>query len=239
MEKPIATHMEDALLLQKLADENNVQVHVDHILVYNPVVRYIKNLIDSGELGDIIYFESNRANLGPHIKRDMNAMWDLAVHDLAIMDYLNGGKPAKDVYCIGEKRFSHQEILTYLSVKYEGCTAMIKSNWFSPLKERTIIICGEKKMIVFDDLKDSEKLMIYDKGVQINSASYSEYGEHEAKVRTGDLYVPYIEPEDAMQNGLKHFAECIAQNRESISGPRQALRVLQILEKANETLLKQ
>ena len=236
MEKPMAINIEDALLLQNLSKKNDVLIHVDHILVFNPVVRYIKKMIETGELGNLIYFESNRANLGPHIRNDMNVLWDLAVHDLAIIDYLNGGKSAVAVHCVGEQRFSKQEILTYLSVKYADNTAMIKSSWFSPVKDRTIIVCGEKKMVVFDDLKESEKLMIYDKGIDFDDTIFDEYGRFEAKIRTGDLYIPYIESEDAMQNGLIHFAECIRTGQQSITGSQQAVRMLDILQKADSAL---
>lgn len=238
MEKPMATTTADARLLQELAEENGVQIHVDHILVFHPIIRKIKQIVDSGELGELIAFESNRANLGPHIKRDMNAMWDLAVHDLAILDYLCGGMPARKVECMGQKQFGQQEIITYLTVKYDGFVAMIKSSWFSPLKERRITLSGSKKMIVFDDLQESEKLMIYDKGVDMDEALFREYGHYEAKTRSGDLYVPYVEPEDSLLNSLTHFAECIREGRPSIAGPQQALRVLHILEKASADLEK-
>lgn len=236
MEKPMATTLADAKLLQKLAEENGVRIHVDHILVFHPIIRKIKSIIDSGELGELIAFESNRANLGPHIKRDMNAMWDLAVHDLAILDYLCGGMPVRKVECMGQKQFGEQEIITYLTVKYDGFVAMIKSSWFSPLKERRITISGSKKMIVFDDLQESEKLMIYDKGVELDAELFQEYGNYEAKTRSGDLHIPYIEPEDSLLNSLTHFAECIRAGRSSVAGPEQAIRVLQILEKANSDL---
>ena len=237
MEKPMATSMADALNLEELARLNNVLIHVDHVLVYHPIIRRIKSIIDSGELGDLIFFESSRANLGPHIKRDMNAMWDLAVHDLAILDYLCGGKRALNTECMGVKRFGDQEILTYMTVQYDGFIAMIKSSWFSPLKDRTMVISGTKKMIVFDDLRDtSEKLMIYDKGVDVSEGNYSEYGRLEAKVRLGDLYVPYMEQEDALLNGIEHFAECIRAGKPSLSGPEQAIRTLEILERAEARL---
>ena len=238
MEKPMATKLEDAKLLKRLAEENGVLIHIDHILVYHPIIRKIKEIIDSGELGELIFFESNRANLGPHIKNDMNAMWDLAVHDLAILDYLCNGKHARDVECMGVKKFGDQEVLTYLTIQYSNYIAMLKSSWISPLKERTIIISGTHKMIVFNDLKESEKLMIYDKGVEINKELFSEYGKYEAKVRMGDLYVPNIEREDSLLNSLTHFAECIRENKQSISGPDQGIRVLEILEKADCSLNK-
>lgn len=236
MEKPMATKMEDALLLKDLAEENNVLIHVDHILVFHPIIRRIKEIIDSGELGELIFFESNRANLGPHIKKDMNAMWDLAVHDLAILDYLCGGQKAIKTECMGVKKYGDQEVLTYLTVKYTSCMAMIKSSWFSPLKERTIIVSGTNKMIVFDDLKESEKLMIYDKGVEFDPEQYTEYGKYEAQVRTGDLYVPNVEREDALLNSLTHFARCIKSGEQSIAGPDQAIRTLEILKQADRDL---
>jgi len=237
MEKPMATRMADALTLRQLAEQSSVLIHVDHVLIYNPIIRRVKAIMDSGELGELIFFESNRANLGPHIKRDMNAMWDLAVHDLAILDYLCGGKPALDTQCMGIRKFGDQEILTYMTVKFDGFMAMIKSSWFSPLKERTMIISGAKKMIVFDDLRDvSEKLMIYDKGVDAGEGDYQEYGKLEAKLRLGDLFVPHIEAEDSLRNSLEHFAECIRTGKPSMSGPDQAIRVLAILEQAEARL---
>lgn len=238
MEKPIATKAEDAQLLKQLAEENCVKIHVDHVLVFNPIIRKIKEIIDSGELGELISFESNRANLGPHIKRDMNAMWDLAVHDLAILDYLCGGKKAIKVECMGQKEYGDQEILTYLTVKYDNMIAMIKSSWFSPLKDRTMIISGTKKMIVFDDLKESEKLMIYDKGVDLDEERYNEYGFYEAKVRSGDLYIPYVEREDALLNSLNHLSHCIDTGEDSIAGVEQGIRILKILSLAEEDLSK-
>jgi len=239
MEKPMAVKMEDALLLKQLAEEKKLILHVDHIMVYNPFVRYIKQMIDNGELGDIISFESNRSNLGPFIKQDMNVMWDLAVHDLAVIDYLCGSKEAVQVECVGEKYYGDQEIITYLSIKYGGFIAMVKSSWFSPLKERSIIISGTKKMVVFDDLKESEKLTIYDKGVEFDSSMFKEYGQYEAKVRLGDLYIPYIEQEDALLNGLNQFAECINSGVPSPTGAGQAIRVLTILKTADEKLKEQ
>lgn len=236
MEKPMATRMEDALLLKQLAEDNNVLIHVDHILVFNPFIRRIKQMLDSGEIGDLICFESNRANLGPHIKKDINAMWDLAVHDLAILDYLCGGRQAVKTECMGVRKYGDQEVLTYLTVKYPGFVAMIKSSWFSPLKERSMIVSGTKKMIVFDDLKESEKLMIYDKGVEFDDERYKEYGAYEAKIRTGDLFVPNIEWQDALNLGLEHFAACIREGRQPDTGADQAIRTLAILEQADRDL---
>jgi predicted dehydrogenase len=238
MEKPMATNLDDALILMRLAEQNGVLIHTDHILVYHPIVKRVKTIIDSGELGEMVSFESNRTNLGPHFKRDMNAMWDLAIHDLAVLDYLCGGQSARKVECMGERRYGDQEILTYLIVKYDRFIAMIKSSWFSPLKDRTMTISGTKKMLVFDDLKESEKLMIYDKSVEIDENAFKEYGNYEAKIRLGDLYIPYITAEDSLLNSLTHFADCIREKRPSLSGPEQAIRILRILAMADEDLAK-
>jgi len=154
MEKPMAVTMDDAFELKRRAEAHSVVLHVDHILLYHPIIQRIKTMLDSGELGDLINFESNRANLGPHIKQDINAMWDLAVHDLAIVDWFSGGQEPEHVGVLGERRYGDQEILTYLSLKYSNFVAMIKSSWFSPLKERSIVISGTRKMVVFDDLRE-------------------------------------------------------------------------------------
>jgi predicted dehydrogenase len=236
MEKPMAVTMDDALTLKQLAAEQGLVIHVDHILLYNPIVRRIKAMIDSGELGELINFESNRANLGPHIKQDMNAMWDLAVHDLAILDWFSNGQEPLHVGILGEKRYGDQEVLTYLTLRFEGFVAMVKSSWFSPLKERNIIVSGTKKMVVFDDLRESEKLQIYDKGVDFDEELFQEYGNYEARVRTGDLSVPFIPPEDALLNSLTQFARSINTGEPSLSGPDQAIRVLKILKTADEKL---
>jgi len=236
IEKPMATNMEDALNLKELAANHKRLIHVDHLLIYNPFIRRIKHLIDCGELGDLIYFESNRANLGPHIKKDMNAMWDLAVHDIAVLDYFSGGKKPLTVNCVGQSKFGNEEVITYLTLKFDTFAAMIKSNWFSPVKERTMIVSGDKKMVIFDEAKESEKLAIYDKGIDLTDTSYQTYGHLEAKMRMGDVLLPNISPEDALLNGLNHFSECIKTNRHSDSDEEAAIRILDILLKANEGL---
>ncbi len=236
MEKPVAVNMQDALLLKTLAEENNVKIHVDHIMVYNPYIKRIKEIIDSGEIGEVIYFESNRANLGPHIKNDINAMWDLAVHDLTVIDFLCGGQKALKIKGMGLKQYSTQETLTYITIQYEKFLTMLKSSWISPVKERVMVIGGTKKMIVFDDLIESEKLRIYDKGVELNKELFDEYGKYEAKVRLGDLYIPNVNAQDALLNSLEHFYDCIKENKESNSNVNQAIRILDILLRAGEDM---
>ncbi len=236
IEKPMATAEADVRLLGEISERMGVVLHTDHILVFNPCIRYVKRMIDSGELGELLYFDSSRVNLGPHIKNDINAMWDLAVHDLAVLDYLCDGQPVAQVSAVGMSHYSQCEELTYLTLRYEsGLVGFLKSSWISPLKERMMVIGGTKKMVVFDDLRTDEKLMIYDKGVELPD-DFTEYGRYEAKVRMGDLLLPYIPAEDSLRNSIEHFADCVAEGRQSVTGYQQAARVIGVLERADAQL---
>lgn len=235
MEKPLAKSVRDAELLKKLANDNGVIIHVDHIMVFNPVIRKIKEILDSGELGELIYFDSSRVNLGPTIKEDVNAMWDLAVHDLAIIDYLSNGENAEYVNAVGLKKYDAREALTYLTIQYPNFIAMLKSSWISPLKERQMVIGGTRKMVVFDELK-MDRLMVYDKGVNLINNRNDEYGKYELKIRTGDMYSPNIPVEDSLLNSINHFADCIQNNKQSVTDADQAIRVLRILEEADKDI---
>ena len=234
IEKPIAVNTEKAQAICYLANDKSLVVHCDHIMVHHPIVRHIKGLIDSGELGELIYFESSKANLGP-IKADINAMLDLAVHDIAVLDYLSGGMEPTHIEAIGEKIYGRQETLTYLTMRYPGFLAHLKSSWISPLKERRTVIGGTKKMLVFDDVKVVDKLAIYDQGI-VHRDTGSGYGEYEFKVRTGDMVAPYIPYEEPLRNSVEHFADCVAKGEASITGAEQAARVVKILDGAIERL---
>ncbi|MDR2337609.1 MAG: Gfo/Idh/MocA family oxidoreductase [Deltaproteobacteria bacterium] len=229
IEKPIATTVQRAEELKLKATEKKLILHCDHIMIYNPVIRYIKQMIDTGELGELLYYDVSRLNLGP-IKKDINAMLDLAVHDLAVLDFFTDGATPIKLTAFGEKHYGClQETLTYLTLKYDNFIAHIKSSLVSPLKERRLMLAGSKKMLIFDDMK-SEKLTIYDCGINIKQGK--EYGEYEFLTRTGDIYIPYIPFEDSLKNSLEHFAKCVAKNKPSLSGPNQALRVMKILDEA-------
>ena len=235
MEKPLATSTEQVDELGRLSEQYGVTLHVDHIMVFHPIIRYIKQMIASGELGDLLYFDISRMNLGPHIKNDINAMWDLAVHDLAVLDYLCDGMEAKRVNAAGLAHYGSSEELTYLTVEYDHVIASVRSSWISPIKERRMIIAGTKKMAIFDDMQLDEKLTICDKGIDI-SDDFEEYGKYETRVRLGDLYMPHIETEDILLNSIEHFVDCIREGKESISGYKQARRVITILEQADRCI---
>jgi len=235
IEKPFTSTVAEALELKKLAEDQELIIHVDHIMVFHPAIQKIKELIDKGEIGEILYFDAQRMNLG-QIKTDVSAMWDLAVHDLSIIDYLAGSREPYYVSAVGEKHYNPKETLTFLTLRYDGFVAHMKSSWISPLKERRLIVAGTKKMIVFDDLKGSEKLMVYDKGVDIISRDDIEYSEYAVRTRTGDAWAPFINSGDALYNSVDHFKECIEKSRPSLTGPVSAIHVIKILEEADKKM---
>ena len=232
IEKPIATNVERTRNLIDIAHKQGVILHCDHLMIYNPVIRYIKEMVVRGELGEIMYVDVQRINLGP-IRKDINAMLDLAVHDIAVIDYLVDGLVPDQLHAIGSSFFGQREAITYLSMKMGNLLININSSWLSPVKVRRTMIAGTKKMAIFDDVK-TEKLRIYDSGIDVRQGS--EYGSYEAQTRIGDIYIPHIPWEDSLQNSLEHFAECAETGTESLSGPKQSLRVMQILEQAQEKL---
>lgn len=232
MEKPIATNVERTQNLIDMARKQGLILHCDHLMIYNPVIRYIKDMMVRGELGEIMYVDVQRINLGP-IRKDINAMLDLAVHDIAVIDYLVDGLVPDQLHAIGSSFFGQREAITYLSMKMGSLLININSSWLSPVKVRRTMIAGTRKMVIFDDVK-AEKLRIYDSGIDVRQGS--EYGSYEAQTRIGDIYIPHIPWEDSLQNSLEYFAECVETGTESLSGPEQSLRVMRILEQAQEKL---
>lgn len=233
VEKPFTDNVAHAEELRKLADERHLKIHVDHIMVYHPAIRKIKEIIDSGEFGDIIYFDCSRLNLG-NVKNDVSSMWDLSVHDLSIIDYLTNGPKVEYVRAVGQKSYSQKESIAFLSIKFDKFLANIRANWISPIKERKLIIAGTKKMIVYDDVEVLNKLIVYDKGFDVISTEYDDYV---VKSRIGDAVIPkFVGGADALYNSLEHFRECIVNDTESISNANAAIRVIKILEMADKQL---
>lgn len=236
VEKPFTSSVREAEELTSLAASKGLIIHVDHIMMYHPCIQKIRELILAGELGDLLYIEAMRMNLG-QIKKDVSAMADLAVHDLSIIDYLSDGKEPFYIKAVGEKKYNPKESLTFLMLRYRDFIAHIQSSWISPLKERKLIVAGTKKMVVFDDMRPStEKLTIYDKGVDVLAGSDIEYEDYAVKTRVGDIWIPYIPEQDALFNSIEHFASCVQSGTPSASGPEQAIRVLRILEQAEQTM---
>jgi len=237
VEKPFTSTVKEAEELEKLAKKLNLIIHVDHIMIFHPIIKKIKSLIENGDLGDILYIDAMRMNLG-QIKKDVSAMWDLAVHDLSIIDYLTDGEEPFYINSVGEKYYNPKESLCFLTMRYEKFISHIQSSWISPLKERKLIVAGTKKMVVFDDMKSAEKLIVYDKGVNVISGKNIEYEDYVIKTREGDVWMPYVIQEDALYNSINHFKECIQENKQSVSNPTQAIRLQKILEIADEKMNK-
>lgn len=236
IEKPFTNSVREAEILRDLAAEQNLKIHIDHIMVYHPVIKKVKEIIESGELGDLLYFDCSRINLG-QLKNDVSSMWDLSVHDLSIIDFLANGAEPINVTAMGECIYTKKESIVFLNVKYKNFIASLRSSWLSPIKERRIIIAGKKKMIVYDDVDVLNKLVMYDKGFDIKVNEDIEYDEFVIKSRTGDGVIPRLEQGDALYNSLEHFRNCIENNQESITGPNSAIRMLKILEEADKQLI--
>ena len=233
VEKPFTDNVKDAVELKELAKEKGLIIHVDHIMVYHPAIRKIKEFIQSGEIGDIIWIDCSRLNLG-QVKNDVSSMWDLSVHDLAIVDYLTDGAVVQNVKAMGTKMYSTHHSITQLVVQYEGFFSSMRASWVSPIKERKLIVAGTKKMIVYDDVDVVNKLIIYDKGFDIQPEI--EYDQYVVKSRNGDALIPQLEVGDALFNSLDHFRDCVENNKESMTNADAAIRVINVLEKADISL---
>ncbi len=233
VEKPFTDNVQDALELKALAQERGLIIHVDHIMVYHPAIRKMKEIIDRGEIGDFIWIDCSRLNLG-QVKNDVNSMWDLTVHDLAIVEYLTGGSKVKSVKAMGTKMYSSRYSITQLMVQYEDFFSSMRASWISPIKERKLIVAGTKKMIVYDDVDVVNKLVVYDKGFDVQEEM--EYSQYVVKARNGDAYIPQLNVEDALYNSLEHFRNCMVTREQSMTDADAAIRVIDILERADESL---
>lgn len=237
VEKPFTNNLLQAEELKALANKKGIIIHVDHIMIYHPAIVKIKEIMEAGELGDIIYIDCSRMNLGK-VKNDVSAMWDLSVHDLSIIDYLSNGATVKNVESMGRIIYSIKPSVTFITADYGSFIANIKANWISPIKERKLIIAGTKKMIVYDDVDVLNKLIVYDKGFDVIKASdLMEYSEFVVKTRSGDALIPRLDVGDALFNSIEHFRQCILDKKESLSGADAAIRVLTVLEKADKNMI--
>jgi len=192
-------------------------------------VKKIRQLIDQGELGDLYYYDSMRVNLGL-FQHDIDVIWDLAPHDLSIMDYLIGKEP-EAVVATGQAHLNGHADVAFITVYFpQNTIAHINVNWLSPVKVRTTLIGAEKKMVVWNDLEADEKVKVYDKGVQITSRE----GVYEslASYRSGDMWAPKIEQTEALKVELESFLDCIESNQTPLNDGVAGLRVIKLLEAA-------
>lgn len=235
VEKPFTCNTRQAETLIELAERKHLKIMVDHTFLFTGAVRKIRQLVDDGTLGDLYYYDSTRVNLGL-FQHDVNVVWDLAPHDLSIMDYVIQGN-AEAVVATGEKHLNGLVDIAFLTIYFPAnVIAHINVNWLSPVKVRTTLIGGEKKMLVWNDLEADEKIKIYDKGVSKNSNNQEGVYDLLVSYRTGDMWAPRVEQTEALKVELKYFAECILNDKVPINDGAAGLRVVRMLEAAEESL---
>jgi predicted dehydrogenase len=234
VEKPLTHSVASSEQLIEVARARKLVLMVDHTYVFSGPVRLIKSIVDAGELGRLLYFDSVRINLGL-FQSDVNVLWDLAPHDLSIMDHLLGCDP-EWVAAVGSKHFGELENIAYLTVSFGGgLIAHLHVNWLAPVKLRSTVIGGTRKMIVYDDLDPSDRVKIYDKGVNL-STDRAERDRVLIDYRTGDMFAPHTDKTEPLRRACDHFAESIRLGRPPITDGEAGLRVVRILEAAQLSL---
>jgi predicted dehydrogenase len=235
VEKPFTSNTAQAEELINLAQQKNLRIMVDHTFLFTGAVRKICQLLDEGALGNLYYYDSTRVNLGL-FQHDINVLWDLAPHDLSIMDHVLKGRP-EAIVATGQGHLNGHEDVAFMTLYFpEKVIAHINVNWLSPVKVRTTLIGGEKRMLVWNDLEADEKVKIYDKGVKITNRE----GLYELLVsyRSGDMWSPQLEQVEALRQELSYFVECVSNSKEPFNDGCAGLRVVQMLEAASESLSK-
>jgi len=240
IEKPMTVTSDEGKELVDLAEKNNKTILVDHTFIFTAAVEKIKEIYDSGELGDILYYDSVRINLGL-FQPDINVVWDLAPHDLSIMNYILN-KNFKKVTAIGiSHAYPNIENVAYMTVHFEeNIIAHFHFNWLAPVKMRMTLIGGSKKMIVYDDMEPTDKVKIYDKGIELKSTPSKNVPEEMYKYligyRIGDIYIPKIDHTEALKAEVSHFVDCIENNKKPVTDGEFGLGVVKILEAAQRSI---
>lgn len=233
--KPITTSSDETMQLVEAAEQRGLVLMVDHTFVYTGAVQTIKQLVDSGDLGSLYYYDSVRVNLGL-FQKDVNVLWDLAVHDLAIMDYVLGRQPSA-VAATGAAHIpGHQANIAYLTCYFDGSLITHHHvNWLAPLKVRRTLVGGARQMIVYDELEPSEKVKVYDKGITVAGDTQ---GAIETMIgyRTGDMWAPQVSLTEGLRTEAQHFLECVTHRRQPLTDGLCGLRVIRILEAAAASL---
>ena len=212
VEKPFTSTSAQAEELINLAATKNLKIMVDHTFLFTGAVRKIKQLLQEGALGKLYYYDSTRVNLGL-FQHDVNVIWDLAPHDLSIMDYLIQATP-EEIVATGQTHLNGVEDVAFITLYFpDQIIAHINVNWLSPVKVRMTLIGGEKKMLVWNDLEADEKVKIYDKGVQVTGAE----GVYDLLVnyRSGDMWAPHLDQVEALRQELAYFVDCITNDHDS------------------------
>ena len=235
IEKPMAASSEDAERLVAEADARGCTLMVDHTFVFTPAVQKMRELVHAGELGDIYYYDSVRINLGL-FQHDVNVLWDLAVHDIAIMDYVLDRHPVM-VSATGLAHVPRRaENIAYMTMFFEGnLIGHVHANWLAPVKVRRTLVGGSRRMVIFDDLEPSEKIKIYDRGISVSPSGENLY-EMMIGYRTGDMWAPQLQIREALQAEAAHFVECISSGCKPLTDGAAGLRVVRLLETASRSM---
>ena len=235
VEKPICSNSADAERLVDEAKKRDLVLMVDHTFVYTSAVRRIKDIVDAGTLGKLLYYDSVRVNLGL-FQKDVNVLWDLAVHDLAIMDFVVPNHKPRAISATGIAHVSGQpENLAYLTLLFDdNLIGHIHANWLAPAKIRRTLLGGDAQMIVYDDLDPMEKIKVYDKGITVQDES----GIQKMRIsyRSGDVWCPRIEPNEALQAEAMHFLECIDKKQTPQTDGEVGLRIVRMIEAADRSM---
>ena len=234
VEKPFTSTSAQAEELIELAEKKNLRIMVDHTFLFGGAVRKIRDLIDAGALGQLYYFDSTRVNLGL-FQHDVSVVWDLAPHDLSIMDHLLGAQP-EALVATGSKHLNGHVDMAFITVYFPGnLIAHINVNWLSPVKVRSTMIGGKDKMLVWNDLEPDEKIRIYDKGVDLATGGTGVY-DLLVSYRSGDVWAPKVDGTEALKRELGYFVDCIQRGERPSNDGIAGLRVVRMLEAAEESL---
>ena len=240
VEKPLAANIQDALAMLEAARQAHRVLMVDHTFLYSAPVRKMKELLQNGELGELNFVDSVRINLGL-FQHDVNVVWDLAPHDLSIMDYFIGRLP-KSLSAFGACHTPSTkgvEDVAYLNLDFgNGLLASFHVNWLSPVKIRHFIVGGSKKSIVFNDLEPSEKIRVSDRGVSVEESLESRRGVL-ISYRTGDVWCPHLPASEPLQEMVRHFVHCIQTGDTPLSDAESGVRIVRILEAAQHSIKAQ
>jgi predicted dehydrogenase len=235
VEKPFTTTSAQGEELIELGQRKNLTVMVDHTFLFTPSVVKIAELIKEGTLGKLYYYDSTRVNLGL-FQHDINVLWDLAPHDLSIMDHLIEANP-EAIVATGQGHLNGHEDIAFMTIYFpDQVIAHINVNWLSPVKIRTTLISGEKRMLVWNDLEPDEKIRVYDKGVKITNRE----GVYDLLVnyRSGDMWAPHLDQAEALHQELSYFVDCVSSGQQPFNDGSAGLRVVKMLEAASESLSK-
>ncbi len=239
VEKPLTQTSQQARELIRLARKRGKVLMVGHVFLYTAAVNKLRELIDSGELGDLLYISSQRRNLGL-FQDDVNVVWDLGTHDISIILYLLNHSLEENkcqVVATGQSHFlSDNEDVAFVTLNFsDKVVANLHLSWLDPCKIRNMTVVGSKKMVVYDDIEILEKVRIYDKGVLIPN-SHNSFGEFQLSYRYGDIVIPRLKPGEPLKAELTHFLRCIKEGKRPLTDGENGYQVVKIIEKINESL---